>query len=393
MNIFAEKNKKLILGRQGENLITAIRFPIQRWIDEFGNGTFLLVHKRSQDKEAYPCATHLEGDELIWEIYSSDVEYVGDGLAQLSLLIGEKVAKSEVFHTSTLRSLDATENPPEAWRAWVDQVLEATTHYPRLSDRNTWMQYVNGGWIDTGVSAEGKDGYTPRKGIDYFDGRDGRDGRDGTDGRDGVDGLPGRDGTDGRDGIDGRDGVDGKDYVLTENDKSQIAGIAKEKIDPEINALDGKYIGYDNLTGDFGSAKSIVAKIKQPRLYVKEGLVMGGTAFAAGLVTRGICGATTPTDDGYIKDSLYLNYDGSNVFNPYRQVILQAGNAGEHYGNNMYQYAVPRGDIVKDWVDSQNFAKELPPVDAREKIGIVTITQAEYDAITPDENTIYIIVG
>lgn len=49
--------------------------------------------------------------------------------------------------------------------------------------------------------AAGKDGYTPVKGIDYFDGAPGENGKD------------------------GKDGVDGKDYVLTEEDKAEIAGM------------------------------------------------------------------------------------------------------------------------------------------------------------------------
>jgi hypothetical protein len=43
--------------------------------------------------------------------------------------------------------------------------------------------------------ADGKDGYTPVKGVDYFD------------------------------GAPGKDGADGKDYVLTEADKEEIAGM------------------------------------------------------------------------------------------------------------------------------------------------------------------------
>lgn len=66
----------------------------------------------------------------------------------------------------------------------------------------------------------GVDGYTPIKGVDYFDGIDGINGKDGTDGRDGVDGKDGIDGYtpikgvdyfDGKDGVNGIDGRDGKD--------------------------------------------------------------------------------------------------------------------------------------------------------------------------------------
>lgn len=35
----------------------------------------------------------------------------------------------------------------------------------------------------------GEDGYTPRKDVDYFDGKDGKDGKDGIDGKDGEDGY------------------------------------------------------------------------------------------------------------------------------------------------------------------------------------------------------------
>lgn len=78
-------------------------------------------------------------------------------------------------------------------------------------------------WLN---SLKGKDGYTPRKGIDYFDGQHGKDGKDGANGKDGVngkDGINGKDGytpikgvdyfdgKDGAPGADGKDGVDGKD--------------------------------------------------------------------------------------------------------------------------------------------------------------------------------------
>lgn len=57
--------------------------------------------------------------------------------------------------------------------------------------------------------APGRDGYTPVKGVDYFDGQDGKDGKDGADGAPGQPGQPGRDGVDGKDGADGKDGQDG----------------------------------------------------------------------------------------------------------------------------------------------------------------------------------------
>ena len=75
--------------------------------------------------------------------------------------------------------------------------------------------------------ADGKDGYTPIKGVDYFDGKDGVDGKDGYtpvkgvdyfDGKNGIDGkdgytpVKGKDYFDGKNGIDGYTPVKGKDY-------------------------------------------------------------------------------------------------------------------------------------------------------------------------------------
>lgn len=82
---------------------------------------------------------------------------------------------------------------------------------------------------------------------------------------------------------------------------------------------------------------------------------MGGTAAAAGLVTRGICGVATPDDTGATKENLYINYDGDNTYRSNRQVVLQAGTVGTHYGNNVYQYTAVRGDAMKAWVEAKGY--------------------------------------
>ena len=96
------------------------------------------------------------------------------------------------------------------------------------------------------------------------------------------------------------------------------------------------------------------------QLYAPNGVIFGGTAAAAGLVTRGICGITTPSDGGACsKENLYINYDGNNDFNAGRQIVLNAGTVGDHLGSNMYQYTVPRGEIVKNWVEAKGYATSV----------------------------------
>ena len=96
---------------------------------------------------------------------------------------------------------------------------------------------------------KGQDGYTPQKGIDYFDGSNGLDGKDGKDGVSithtwngtslsitsasgtsemDLRGPAGQDGytpVKGVDYFDGEPGPAGQDYVLTEDDKTAIANI------------------------------------------------------------------------------------------------------------------------------------------------------------------------
>ena len=98
-------------------------------------------------------------------------------------------------------------------------------------------------------------------------------------------------------------------------------------------------------------------KYDQSAIFAPNGLIMGGTAAAAGLVTRGICGVSTPdaTTGAANKDNLYINFDGTTTYSANRQLVLQAGTVGDNYGNNVYQYAAVRGDAMKAWVEAKGY--------------------------------------
>lgn len=126
------------------------------------------------------------------------------------------------------------------------------------------------------------------------------------------------------------------------------------------NGLNGKLSKTDN-TGIsvLGTTKSTTT-LGGNQLYAPRGIIFGGSAAAAGLVTRGICGITGPSTGGACtKDNLYLNYDGNNNFNASRQVVINAGSTGTHLGSNMYQYTAPRGEIVKNWVEAKGYATSV----------------------------------
>ena len=142
---------------------------------------------------------------------------------------------------------------------------------------------------------------------------------------------------------------------VTGNVTGNLTGTAsKATADADGNTISSTYIKYTSTSGVnvVGNTKT-VAKTNPETLYVPNGLIMGGTAAAAGLVTRGICGSSEPTSTGAAtKDNLYLNYDSTNNYSASRQVVIQAGTVGTHYGNNLYQYCAARGDAVKNYADA-----------------------------------------
>lgn len=100
-----------------------------------------------------------------------------------------------------------------------------------------------------------------------------------------------------------------------------------------IPTIPTNHISYEsNSVSVAGNTKSL-AKVSPQALFAPNGLVMGGTAASAGLVTRGITGVTTPNADGSCsKEHLYLNYDGDNNYT--HRVVLGAGSLGSEIANS-----------------------------------------------------------
>lgn len=132
------------------------------------------------------------------------------------------------------------------------------------------------------------------------------------------------------------------------------------------DAVNSRLSKTDNTNIEVLGTKKATTTLGGNQLYAPNGVIFGGSAAAAGLVTKGICGVSTPSVGGACsKENLYINYDGNNDFNAGRQVVLNAGTVGNHLGSNMYQYTVPRGDIVKNWVEAKGYAT-TSQVDAKQ---------------------------
>lgn len=128
----------------------------------------------------------------------------------------------------------------------------------------------------------------------------------------------------------------------------------------------GNYVTYSANSGITAGKKSNVTTYKygQSPMVVENGLIVGGTAQEAGLVTRGICGVSTPdsTTGACTVDNLFINYDGDNKYS--RSLVLGAVNPGDAVtlttaastdATNKYgtKWAAVRGDQMVNFVNAK----------------------------------------
>ena len=158
--------------------------------------------------------TMLEGNDATYNFKIFAFVYLTDETS------GETVCKIILPVTSRPKAR-AIETPEEeeAFRASILALINEAINevkddvIPYVGENGNW--FING--QDTEIQSRGEDGYTPVKGVDYFDGKDGYtpvkgvDYFDGQDGKDGYTPVKGVDYTDGKDGKDGAEGQPGKD--------------------------------------------------------------------------------------------------------------------------------------------------------------------------------------
>lgn len=140
---------------------------------------------------------------------------------------------------------------------------------------------------------------------------------------------------------------------------------ATEKTTWDSKQDKGNYVTYtENASVTAGKKTGKTYTYGQSPMVVTNGLVIGGTAQDAGLVTSGICGVTTPdAQTGACEpDKLYINYDGDNKYS--RAIILGAGEPGDDIttstaanttATNVYGWTLSavRGDQMVNYVTAQ----------------------------------------
>lgn len=122
-----DPRKPIPIGVQGENDARTVVFDIHKWIEDYGNGTPLLVHQRPGDAEPYPVTTVQKAGTVEWSVQQADIIAGAPGRAQLSYQVGDNiVARSPIYTTIAADEITTTtlaDNPPA--QSWINDLLEA----------------------------------------------------------------------------------------------------------------------------------------------------------------------------------------------------------------------------------------------------------------------------
>lgn len=116
------------IGYKGEKGAREIRLDISAELEHWPDSTPQLIYRRPVEVDAYPVATTLESQTLIWAPDEFATEVHGStGAAQIIFTdsSNEIIGKSRVIRVSCYSSIEPSENPPAPYESWLNQLLEA----------------------------------------------------------------------------------------------------------------------------------------------------------------------------------------------------------------------------------------------------------------------------
>ena len=114
----------LPLGRQGEKGVRQVWFDLNYLIENFGDGTAVLIHQRTKDVAPYIVTAIQTGNRLEWTMDDVDTAYDGFGKAEIRWTVNDTLAKTVIYKTSVQRSLAEQTEIPEPLESWYDKMME-----------------------------------------------------------------------------------------------------------------------------------------------------------------------------------------------------------------------------------------------------------------------------
>lgn len=217
---------RYVFGNDGENLQGNFSFKFN---DEFVDGTARLEYIIGGKKKYLIL---MKGENEYTVPIKSVLTKEGKIMMQLVITEGTDpdeipIFKSNVFEVRCNASINAEIEAKEEYPTWIEiantklneidlaiaQALNVDINAYKEGNVSTITiknQLGETKQVNVFDGEKGVDGYTPQKGIDYFDGKDGLDGIDGYTPVKGVDYFDGKDGATGPQGIPGVAGKDAK---------------------------------------------------------------------------------------------------------------------------------------------------------------------------------------
>lgn len=125
--VYAQKNKKIILGRQGEDKAVRVVWPgiVSDWSSLYGDGSFQLSVRRFGDENAYPVVVEVSGDDIRFTVTSAETAIAGNGKCELTYIANGTIAKSATWETVVINSLTGqapSEPPEEPAKSWFTAI-------------------------------------------------------------------------------------------------------------------------------------------------------------------------------------------------------------------------------------------------------------------------------
>ena len=168
--VYAQKNKKIILGRQGEDKAVRVVWPgiVSEWSSLYGDGSFQLSVRRFGDENAYPVVVEVNGDDIRFTVTSAETAIAGNGKCELTYIANGTIAKSATWETVVLNSLTGqtpSEPPKEPAKSWFTAIqgqignlgnLETTSKDNLVSAINEAAQSGASVELDTTLTQSGK---------------------------------------------------------------------------------------------------------------------------------------------------------------------------------------------------------------------------------------------
>ena len=202
------------------------------------------------------------------------------------------------------------------------------------------------------------------------------------------------------------DGAPGDDYILTDEDKIEIAEEAAEKVAGNTytkSEIDKKI--EDATPSDYDEVKQAVSqKLTEPSGAAVGQFFRVASVDADGHYVLEAVDAPTPDLTGYVKTTNYASSGTGGViktgslygFSITSEGLLSAMSfTSAQYPNKSTGTVISRGTLnnVLAAPSIQPSLSSTERAAAQQRIGIVTMTQEEYDLLdTPDPNTYYFIV-